>query len=164
MENEKKKIKLTPGQALLKIQAYCAYQERCHAEVREKLYSYGLYRDDADRIIADLISDNYLNEERFACAYVSGKFRIKRWGRNKILLGLKAKKISDYCIRKGMKEIDPDEYDKVLHTLVEKKLTENKSLHPALRQRKTALYVIGRGYESDLVWDAIKQLTKNQKG
>jgi regulatory protein len=159
---EKKKIRLTPGQALPRIQHFCAYQERCHQEVRDKLYAYSLGKEDVENIIATLISDNYLNEERFAQAFVSGKFRMKKWGRTKILQQLKLKKISEYCIKKGMQEIDPDEYDRVMRDVAEKKLKSIKGLHPVLKQKKVALYLISRGFESDLSWDLVKVLMKEQ--
>lgn len=162
-EFEKKKIRLTPAQALPRIQHFCAYQERCHQEVRDKLYAYSLSKEDVENIIAALITDNYLNEERFAQAYVSGKFRMKKWGRTKILQQLKLKKISDYCIKKGMQEIDPEEYDTVMRDVAEKKLKSIKGLHPVMKQKKVALYLISRGFESDLSWDLVKTLMKEQK-
>jgi regulatory protein len=115
-------IKLTKSQALPKIKQYCAYQERCHQEVKEKLYSFGLYKNDIDQLIAQLIEENYLNEERFAQHYAGGKFRMKHWGRNKIKQALKQKQVSDYCIKKAMKEIDDEVYMKTLHKLAEQKL------------------------------------------
>ena len=91
----------TPEQAIPKIKQYCAYQERCHAEVKDKLYSFGLHRKDVDEIIVLLIGENYLNEERFAIHYAGGKFRINHWGKNKIKQALKQKRVSDYCIKKA---------------------------------------------------------------
>ena len=83
----------TPEQSLPKIKQYCAYQERCHKEVREKLYSFGLNKEEVNEIISTLINENYLNEERFAIQFAGGKFRMKQWGRIKIKMGLKAKKV-----------------------------------------------------------------------
>ena len=94
MEHEPKKKKLTPQQAVIKAQMSCAYQERCQQEMRDKLYEWGLYSNDVENIIANLISDGYLNEERFAKAFAGGKFRIKKWGRIRIKLELKKRKIS----------------------------------------------------------------------
>ena len=157
MEDEKRKIKLTPGIAKQKIESWCAYQERSHFEVREKLYSYGLYSSEVEQIIASLITDNFLNEERFALAYVSGKFRIKKWGRVKIKQGLKQKRVSEYCIKKGINSIDPDEYEKTLYDLIEKKAASVKEKNEFKRKSKIALYAISRGFESDLVWEALKE-------
>src|SRR5688572_5536586 len=99
-------------EAKQKIEAFCAYQERCDFEVRQKLFSWGLFQEDVDALISDLITHNFLNEQRFAEAYVSGKFRIKKWGRVKIRQQLKLRKISEYSIKKGMQVIDDEEYIK----------------------------------------------------
>ena len=112
------KKKFTPQQALLKAAGYCAYQERCHEEVREKLSEWGIYGEDAGNILLQLIGQNYLNEERFAKAFAGGKFRTKRWGRIKITLELKARKVSDYCIHDAMKEIDEELYIKKQNSFV----------------------------------------------
>jgi len=156
MEETPKK-KYTPGIALQKIQAYCAYQERCHAEVREKLYSYGLYKKDVEQIIVSLINENFLNEERFAQAYASGKFNIKKWGKNKIKQGLKARHISDYCIKKAMKEIDEEKYYETLKMIIEKKAKSVKEKKLPVKKYKVAAYVISRGFEADMVWDELKE-------
>jgi regulatory protein len=124
-ENKPKK-KLTPQQALIKAQQTCAYQERCQQEMRDKLYEWGLYPNEVENIIADLISENFLNEERFAKAYAGGKFRIKKWGKVKIKIELKKRKISDYCIRKAMEEIPDKEYIAALKQLIEKKIKRSK--------------------------------------
>src|SRR5688500_923655 len=97
---------LTAQQAKERIQQYCAYQERSHLEVRNKLYSFGLYRGDVDEILAGLITDGFLNEERFAKAFAGGKFRMKKWGRIKITHALESKGVSSNCIRIGLREID----------------------------------------------------------
>jgi len=124
-EDKKPKKRLTPNQATIKAQLSCAYQERCQQEMRDKLYEWGLHSNDVENIIANLISDNYLNEERFAKAFAGGKFRIKKWGRVKIKIELKKRKISDYCIKKGMQEIDEADYIKTLKNILAKKLKEN---------------------------------------
>ena len=95
------KKQLTPEQALQKLRHYCGYQERCHSEVKEKLYSLGVFKNEHDAIIATLIEEDYLNEERFAIAFAGGKFRVKQWGRVKIKYELKQKQVSEYSIKKG---------------------------------------------------------------
>ena len=115
------KKQLTKEQALQKLRHYCAYQERCHSEVKEKLYSLGVWKKDHDEIIATLIEENYLNEERFAIAFAGGKWRVKQWGRVKIKYDLKLKQVSDYCIKKAMKQIDEEEYLAVLSKLAKEK-------------------------------------------
>jgi regulatory protein len=156
-EETKPKKKLTPSQAIIKAQMSCAYQERCQQEMRDKLYEWGLYSNDVENIIANLITDNFLNEERFAKAFAGGKFRIKKWGRVKIKIELKRRKISDYCIKKGLQEIDEDEYLKVLEDVILKKLKETKGKEQ-VRNYKAAQYAMSRGFEGDLVWEMIKKL------
>ena len=155
---EKKKKKFTFAQAILKAEAYCAYQERCQQEVRDKLYEWGLFPDAVESIIAKLISDNFLNEERFAKAYAGGKFRIKKWGRIKIKLELKKRKISDYCIKQAMKEINEDAYLETLKQLIEKKSKDIKGGKEHIRHFKIANYIASRGFENDLIWEVLKEL------
>jgi regulatory protein len=157
MDEEKKiKKKLTPQQALIKAQLSCAYQERCQQEMRDKLYEWGLYPDAVENIIADLITNNYLNEERFAKAYAGGKFRIKKWGRIKIKLELKKRKISEYCIKKAMEEIPDKDYIKTLNELIAKKSKEIKGGKTQVRNYKIAQYIASKGFEQSLIWDLLK--------
>jgi len=152
----KKKENLTPSQARLKAANFCAYQERTQKEVRDKLYELGQSTDDVEEIISWLITENYLNEERFAKAFVGGKFRIKKWGRNKILQELKARNISPYCIKKGMLEIDEEGYHQNLLSLLEKKSAELKEKNPLVRNHKLSQYLLSKGYESELIWEVLK--------
>ena len=155
MQSEYNK-RYTPREAKLKIAKYCAYQERCHQEVRDKLYTYGLAKEDVELIIYELIEQDFLNEERFALAYVRGKFRHKKWGRTKITLELKRRKISAYCIKKGMREIDEDDYLKTLDELIAKKIASQKAIKHYQKCYKAVQYVMTKGYESDLAWNIIK--------
>lgn len=145
---------------LNKLRHYCAYQERCHEEVRTKLLSLKVYGDALEEIINKLIEEDFLNEERFAKAYAGGKFRMKKWGRGKIIQGLKARKISDYCIKQGMTEIPVDDYQKTLQSLVKSTIKKYHSGNVFETKSKTASYLIGRGYESELVWDVIQRQLK----
>lgn len=149
---------LTSKQAYLKATRFCAYQERTQQEVREKLRDLGIYGDQAEEIITQLILDNFINEERFAQAFAGGKFRIKKWGRVKIEYALKQKGLSAYCIKKGMAEIEDEDYEHTLTQLIEKKFPLIQESNIALRKQKLAQYLIGKGYESDLIWAKIKQL------
>ncbi len=135
-----------------KLKHYCAYQERCHQEVRQKLLELKVYGDDLENIILLLIEENYLNEERFAQLFSGGKFRMKGWGKVKIRQELKARQISEYCINKGLKEINEEDYLEKLKDLKEKKELTEKEKNPILRKKKIAQYLISKGYESDLVW------------
>ncbi len=151
--------KLTPSQALQKIKHYCAYQERCHAEVKEKLYGYGLYKNDVEPIISTLIEENYLNEERFAIAFAGGHFRTKQWGRVKIKYQLKQKQVSEYCIKKALKIIDEDDYLQTLQKLFDQKLKTLKSeKNIFIKKRKAQDYLLQKGFEMDLVREKIGTL------
>ncbi len=153
--------RLTPDQAIPKIKQYCDYQERCHAEVRDKLYSYGLYKNDVEPIISLLISENYLNEERYAIMYAGGKFRIKQWGKIKIKQALKFKQVSDYCIKKALKEIDIFSYEKTFQKLAEQKLKTLKSeKNIFVKKRKLQDYLLQKGYESGLIGDVVNKIGK----
>ncbi len=143
-------------QALQKIRHYCAYQERCHAEVREKLYGFGLYKTDVETILAQLIEEDYLNEERFAEQFTGGKFRIKQWGRIRIQYALKQKKVSDYSIRKAMKSIDEDDYIRTLEKLAKLKWNSLKGEQAISKQAKTTQYLMQKGFELPLIQQAIK--------
>ncbi|MEP7106381.1 MAG: RecX family transcriptional regulator, partial [Ferruginibacter sp.] len=122
MQNQK----LTPQQAFAKIKQYCAYQERCHSEVKEKLYCYGLHKIDVEEMTSKLVEENYLNEERFAIQYAGGKFRIKKWGKAKIKYQLRQKQVSEYCIKKALEGIDGNDYLKTLNKLATLKLKSLK--------------------------------------
>ncbi len=147
-----KEILTWKQQAKVKAAKYCAYQERTQQEVRDKLYSYGLYSDAVEEVLSELISDGFVNEERFAQAYVRGKFRSNKWGRIKIEIGLRQKGISDYCIRSGLKEIGEADYIDTLKSLIQKKWNSLESEDTYTRKHKTARFVQGKGYESELIW------------
>lgn len=141
---------------LNKARKYCAYQERSQQELRDKLYELGLYKKDVEQTIALMVEEGFLNEERFAIAYAGGKFRIKEWGKVKIKLALKQKKVSDYCIKKALAQINDKDYEAVLKKIVlsqSKKITEK---NPLKRNYKLAQYIIGRGFEPELVWQALR--------
>ena len=141
------------------IQHYCAYQERCHSEVRGKLLELGFRGDKLEEAIAALIADNFLNEERYARQYCGGKFRVNKWGRRKITEELKKKKVSDYCIRKGLKEIDEQEYRNTVQQLAEKKAaTINGVQNEWIRKQKLQRYLMQKGYEADIVNDVLQTL------
>jgi regulatory protein len=143
--------------ALQKIGQFCAYQERNHKEVKEKLYSYGLYKDQVEELISKLIQENFLNEERYAIAYAGGKFRAKDWGKNKIKYGLKQHQVSDYCIKKALKTIDDEEYFQKLqklYLLKEKTLKSEKNIF--IKKRKIQQYLMQKGFESSLINELFK--------
>lgn len=146
---------MTQKEGLEKMAKYCAYQERCQSEVRQKLFGSGLSQDEIENIICDLIDQNFLDEERFARTYVRSKFRQKGWGKIKIKQNLKQKQISDYCIKKGFEEINPEEYIEKLESIIDKKIDSLKHESEFKRNQKAARFALGKGYESNLVWDII---------
>lgn len=150
---------LTPQQAKQKIEQYCAYQERSHQEVRDKLYGLGLHRNDVEEIITNLITDGFLNEERFAKAFAGGKFRIKKWGRIKISHALESKGVSKNCVRIGLKEIDEVDYIATLRELLkEKSCREQTDSNIYVHRDRLSRYAIQKGYEPELVWKEIREL------
>lgn len=151
------KKQLTKEQALQKLKHYCAYQERCHSEVKDKLYQLGVWKKDHDEIIAALIEENYLNEERFAVAFAGGKFRIKQWGRVRIKYELKQKQVSEYSIKKAMKQIDEEEYLSVLNKLAKEKYAALKNEQYLIRKKKTMDYLAAKGFEADLVRKVVEK-------
>lgn len=144
---------------LEKIKHYCAYQERSHSEVRNKLLELKVYGLELENYITILIEENFLNEERYACSIARGKFRMKQWGRVKIKYHLKAKNISDYLIKKAMQEIDEDEYERTLESLAEKKLgTLRTEKNKFVKMSKIKNFLLQKGFESDLIYATMKRL------
>lgn len=119
----------------------------------------GIYGDDLEEIIAELIQDNFLNEERFARSYARGKFNIKKWGRIRIRRELKMRKISDYCLRKAMEEIEETAYIDTLQQLIEKKWAALRDKDKFIKKGKVAKYLAGKGYESGLIWELLRTIT-----
>ncbi|MCE7041093.1 regulatory protein RecX [Dyadobacter sp. CY312] len=142
---------------LQKAASYCAYQERTQDEVKQRLKKWNVWGEEADEIIAELISMNYLSEERFAKTYAGGKFRMKSWGRMKIKQELNRRGLSDYSITSGMKEINDEAYLSTLKDLLAKKkiLLENAETDKFKLKQKLARFALGKGYESELVWKVV---------
>ncbi|RZK57987.1 MAG: RecX family transcriptional regulator [Pedobacter sp.] len=153
---DKKNIVLDKKTALLKAESWCAYQERSQQETRNKLYEYGLHQNEVEEVITELIITNFLNEERFAMAYVSGKVNIKKWGRIKIKQGLKLKKVPDKLIKKSLNSIDGDLYVANLLSVAEKKTAILSEKDPFKRKFKLVGYLLSKGYEFDVINDVLK--------
>ena len=155
---------LTKEQALQKLRHYCAYQERCHVEAKEKLYSFGLRKQMVEESLAQLIEEDYLNEERFAIQFAGGKFRMKQWGRVKIKHALKQKQVSVYCIDKALKEIDAADYDKILHKLAKQKWStvKGEGVNLFVKMGKTTDYLMQKGFESELVQQVVNRLKEKK--
>jgi regulatory protein len=153
--------RLSPEQALQKAKYYCAYQERCHFEAKEKLYSFGLWKPEVETVLSQLIEENYLNEERFAIQFAGGKFRMKQWGRIKIKQELKQKQVSEYCIKKALGEIDEEAYQKTLQKLaMEKWRTLKGEKNIFIKKRKLQDYLLQKGFERDLIIEATRFVNK----
>jgi regulatory protein len=151
-----KKTKYDKRTGLVKAESYCAYQERSQQEVRSKLYDWGLWPNEVEEVISELIENNFLNEERFARAYVSGKFNIKHWGKIKIKQGLKLKKITDKMIAIALDTIDYDDYLQTILNTAEKKLPLIKEKDAYKRKYKLTTYLMSKGFENDLILEVLK--------
>jgi regulatory protein len=159
-EKSKQASPIDKKTAQLKLANFCAYQERSQQEVREKLVKMGIASDDLEDIIVFLISENFLNEERFAIAYAGGKFRVKHWGKLKIKNALRLKGTSEPCIRKALQLIDQETYTQVLKKEIKRKAKEISESNVIKKTNKLAAYLIGKGFESELVWDLLRAGSK----
>lgn len=145
--------------ALERLRKYCAYQERCVYECKQKLYTWGFWGDEASEMINQLSSENFIDEGRFAEAYVRGKFYFKDWGKNRIEFELKQRKITAYNIKKGMLEIKPEDYKDTILKLYEKKHKEysGKGLKEYQLKIKAQNFIIQKGFEYNVVQDVLKE-------
>jgi regulatory protein len=155
-----KKVRIGKEQAIQRIRHYCAYQERAQQEVRDKLYELGMTKDEVEKIMSDLIAENFLNEERFAIQFAGGHFRIKGWGKIKIQHALQQKRVSSYNIKIGLKAIDGDAYLKTLEQLATKKWNSLKGERGLSRMAKTYAFLQQRGFEPILYQPIVQQLYK----
>ncbi|MGB2502493.1 MAG: regulatory protein RecX [Flavobacteriaceae bacterium] len=150
-----KQTSFTVQEAQKKLEHYCAYQERCHQEVVQKLKSLNMIPTAIDEIIGQLIINDYLNETRFAQSFARGKFRIKKWGKNRILRQLKFRGISDWNIKKGMAEIEADEYLNTFEALFSQLWKQFNHLGNSKCQKKVFDRLQYRGWENELIYKAI---------
>lgn len=149
------KNKWSADDALNNMKKWCAEQERCHSEVRRKLLEHSVHGDELEQVIAQLITEGFLNEERYARAYASGKLRMNHWGWNKILANLKMKQISPYCIKMAYEAIDQEEYIDILNHLISKKTQEIKETDYFKRRQKIIRYLIQKGFEIPLITEIL---------
>lgn len=155
------KKKLNKDQALQKLRHYCRYQERCQSEVKNKLFELGVNKNEHEEMITGLIKEDYLNEARFAAAFVTGRFKMKHWGRKKILYELKEKRVKDEVIQKGLEQINEGDYLHLLQKLVKEKYASLGHEHYLIRKKKTTQYLIQKGYEAELVKTFVEKMTNN---
>ena len=155
-----KKIRIGKEQAIQRIRHFCAYQERAQQEVRDKLYELGMTKSEVEEILSDLISENFLNEERFALQFAGGHFRIKGWGKVKINHALQQKRVSSFNIKMALKAIDPKDYEKTLISLANKKWNSLKGERGLSRIAKTYAFLQQRGFEPALYQPIVQGLYK----
>jgi len=136
---------------------YCLYTDRCHKDVRSKLLKEKVYGDELEQIMAVLIEEDFLNEERFSKAYANGKFKQNKWGRKKIQMELRQRGVSDYCIKKGLEEIDDEDYDEMVGKLWEKKWEQTRESNAYKKKQKVMNYMIGKGYGYDEVKRVVEE-------
>jgi len=153
------KKRLTKEQVLQKLRFYCRYQQRCQSEVKEKLFELGVNKKDHDELITELVKENCLSDERFAVAFASGRFKLKQWGRRKIQKGLREKRVSDEIAQKALEQINTKEYTAILNKLAKEKYAALKHERHPVRKKKTMDYLMQKGYELDLVKEAINNFS-----
>ena len=154
---EKSKKYISNAEAYTKITKWCAYQERAQQEVRDKLYDFGLNKEEVEQLLTRIISEGFVNEERFAISFANGKLNQLGWGRIKISYALKAKRVSDYCIKKALKSLDEGKYVQMLEDAYEKRSKIEKEKHPLKRKYKLIAYLSSRGFERDLIEEIIRE-------
>lgn len=154
---------LTYNQAIKKLEYYCAYQERSHQEVTNKLYNLKVPRDTHDAIIVHLIDNNFLNEERFALSFARGKHRMSGWGKNRITTELKLRNISAYLIKKALKEITDQMYFETLENLATNRWANLKEPSLEKKRQKLQAFLYRKGYEYELINDIVLELVKNEQ-
>jgi regulatory protein len=145
-------------EAIHKIEHFCAYQERCHDEVVQKLRTMKMDSNEIDKILAHLIQENYLNESRFACSFARGKHRIKLWGKVRIVNELKLRNIITYNINLALKEISPEEYEMNFNVLAERNWHSIKESNGLKKRKKCCDFLLRKGYESNVVYEKVKEL------
>lgn len=148
----------TVNEAIKKLEHYCAYQERCHMDVSNKLKKMGMIPLAIDTVINHLIENNFLNEERYAKSFARGKFNIKKWGKQRIIRELKIRDVSKYIITSALKEIPDENYLRSFNILAEKKLSQIHDENSLKRKKKLAEYLLYRGWEPQLVYDKVNEL------
>ncbi len=153
-----KRLTYTVEAAQKKLENYCAYQDRCHKEVEKKLYEMHMISEAKELILLHLMEHNFLNEERFSKNFARGKFRIKKWGKRRIIRELKFKDISEYNIKKGLQEIDSDEYLETLKEIALKKRDSISEKNVFKKSQKITNFLVYRGFENDLIYKVVKEI------
>jgi len=160
---QNKKTTYTVEEAKKRLARYCVYQDRCHKEIEQKLYEMRMIPEACELIILYLIEHNFLNEERFSKSFARGKFRIKHWGKQRIVRELKQKEISDYNIKVALQEIEPQDYLDTLHEITKKRYDTTLEKNIFKKKKKVIDFLFRKGYESNLIYETINQVVANDK-
>jgi|TARA_B110000908_G_scaffold115860_1_gene135911 regulatory protein len=153
-----KKKSFTVDQLQRKLEQYCVYQDRCHKEVEQKMRDYNLIPEARELILLGLMKDNFLNEERFSKSYARGKFRIKSWGKQRIVRELKFRDISAYNIKTALKEIDPQEYIATIYRITENRNEVLTEANYYKRKQKLIDFLMRKGFENELIFKTVKDV------
>ena len=154
------KKRLTKELVLQKLRFYCRYQQRCESEIKDKLFELGINKKDHDALVNELVKENCVSDDRFAQAFVRGRFKLKQWGRRKIQKGLKEKRVSDEIALKALDQINKKEYLAVLNKLAKERHASLKNEQYLVRKKKTMDYLMQKGYEVDLIKEVVKNFLK----
>jgi len=160
---QNKKLTYTVEEAKRRLERYCVYQDRCHNEIEQKLYEMRMIPEACEVIILHLMEHEFLNEERFSKSFARGKFRIKQWGKQRIIRELKQKNISKYNIETALKEIDADEYFTTLQQLTQKKWETIPEKDIYKKRKKVIDFLMRKGFESNLIYEEVNQVMTNDK-
>lgn len=160
MTTPKRKKNITPQDALMRLETLCVQSEQCTFDLRQKLYRWEISPSDNERIIRQLIETRFVDDARFAVAYCRDKYRFNRWGRMKIVYGLRAKRISTRDIQEALKAIDEKEYEDILVSVVKSKALSIKDVDTYEGRTRLFRSVVSRGYESELIAKIIKERSR----
>jgi regulatory protein len=160
---QNKKLTYTVEEAKRKLEKYCIYQDRCHKEIEQKLSELEMIQEAKDLIIMHLIEHEFINEERYAKSFARGKFRIKKWGKQRIIKELKFKGISEYNVKSALKEINEEEYFKTLKSLARKKFDSVSEKNSYKKSQKITNFLLYRGFENNLVYEVVKEVSAYKK-
>ena len=148
----------TLAEARGKLETYCSYQERCSWEVRRKLVEKGIQGKATETLLKELTASGFLDDARYATSFARGKFRIRKWGRGRIMRELKLRQISATLIQSALAELDPEEYFATLQDQAEKKWEKTKEKDPFKRRYLVGHYLMSKGFEQDLIREALSNL------
>jgi regulatory protein len=157
---ENKKSTYTLEEAKRKMEKYCIYQDRCHQEIEKKLREIGMIKQASEVIQLHLMEHDFVNEERFARSFARGKFKIKKWGKKRIVNELKKREVSNYNIEAGLSEIDPIEYENTLDETGRRRFENVRETNTLKKRKKVADFLLRKGFESHKVYELVMALER----